>query len=204
MRFNSASEPKSTSIRPPCPRRMMRTFVPKAKRSLSSAARVCTSFGGSLDRCRRPGRGSLRQKPLDEGFGFTNRQPARNDFAGRLSLRRRVGQRQQRASVPGRQSPGCKIAANFLRQSEQAHEVRDRTAILADCCRDLILRQREVFSETLIRERFIDRVQVLALKILDQSELEQLLVTLRDISDDDRYLAAGQRAARHAIDARLR
>ena len=46
-RFSSASDPKAISIVPPCARRRMRTFVPSAKRRRSSAARVCTSFGGA-------------------------------------------------------------------------------------------------------------------------------------------------------------
>ena len=66
--------------------------------------------------------------------------------------------------------------------------VRDRRAVLADRRRDLFLRQLEFVGEPAIGERFVDRVQILALDVLDERHLEQrLLLPARDVADDDRH-----------------
>ena len=112
-----------------------------------------------------------------------------------MPLRRGVGKRQQRAGMPGRERAGRQIGANLLGQFQQPHEVGDRTAVLADSRGDLLLRQRELVGEPLIRQRLVDRIESFALKVLDQRELEQLLVTVGDIADDDRNACRPARCA---------
>ena len=46
--------------------------------------------------------------------------------------------------------------------------------------------RRELVGQPLIRERFVDRIEIFALKVLDESELQQLFVAVSDIADDDR------------------
>ena len=114
---------------------------------------------------------------------------ARNDLAGGVPLRRGVRQRQQRPGVAHRQRAGRQVGAHFFGQLQQAQEVRDRAAVLSDRRGNLLLRQPELVGEALIRERLVDRVQVLALDVLDERELEQLLLgALRHVAHDDRHL----------------
>ena len=105
----------------------------------------------------------------------------------RMTLRRRVGQRKQRAGMPHRQGAGGEVGAHLVRKPEQAHEVRDRTAILPHRGCDLVLREAELVCEPPVRERLVNRIEVLALDVLDEGELQQLLAIL-DVADDDRDL----------------
>ncbi len=62
-------------------------------------------------------------------------------------------------------------------------------AVLADRCRDLLLRQAELVGQPPVRQCFIDGVQVFALNVLDERQLEQLLVgAVGNVADDDRHL----------------
>ena len=107
-------------------------------------------------------------------------------FAGAMPLRRRIGKREKRAGMPGRERARRQVGANLLRQLQEPHEVGDRAAILAHRGCNLLLCQRELVDETLIRQGLIDWIETFALKVLDKGQLEQLLVTVRHISDDDR------------------
>src|SRR6185437_655198 len=62
---------------------------------------------------------------------------------------------------------------NRFRESENAKEVRDRRAIFRDRVGDLLLRELELVDEATVAARFVDRVQVGALEILDEGENEQ-------------------------------
>ena len=155
-------------MRPPFPLRTMRTRVPSESRSWSSAARVCTSLAW-LRRFARGRRGRL----LDERFGFAHRQAARDDVARDAELRRFVGEREQRARMAHRERARRDVRAHFLRQAQQAHVVGDRRAILPDRGGDLLLRQLEFVGEPPVGRRFFDRIEILALDVLDQRDGEQ-------------------------------
>src|SRR6185503_15881436 len=73
IRFNSSSDPNSISIRPPDPRLLIRTFVPRAKRIRSSAARVCTSEPGAGVAAAEVARG------LGDDSFFTSASVSRTD-----------------------------------------------------------------------------------------------------------------------------
>ena len=75
-----------------------------------------------------------------------------------------------------RQRTRRKVGTYFLGQFEQADEVRDGAAVLADRRGDLFLREGELIGQPLISDRFVQRIEVLALDVLDQRELEQLLI----------------------------
>ena len=103
-----------------------------------------------------------------------------------------------------RQAPAGDFGAHFLAAASAAAKVGDRAAILPDRGGDLLLGQAEFVCQPLVRQRFVDRIEVLALDVLDERELEQLLVLAgRDLADDDRHRAA-PRAARRASGARRR
>ena len=63
-------------------------------------------------------------------------------------------------------------SGSFSRRMKLATELRSLPTAAAIC----FLRQRELIEQPLIGQRFVDRVEVLALDVLDQRELEQLLV----------------------------
>ena len=97
-----------------------------------------------------------------------------------------VGKAQQRARVAHRQRVRRHVRAHFLRQPQQPHVVGDRRAILADGVGDLLLRQVEFVGEPAIGQRFLDRIQILALDVLDQRDGQQPV--LGNVADDDRHL----------------
>ena len=74
--------------------------------------------------------------------------------------------------------------AHLLRQLEQAQRVGHRRAVLADPLRQLLLRVAELVDEPLVGLGLFDRVEVLALQVLDERELVGL--ALLDVLDDDR------------------
>ena len=88
-------------------------------------------------------------------------------------LRRFVGNAEQRARVAHRQRARRDVRAHLLRQPQQPHVVRDRRSILADRVGDLLLRQMELVGEPAIRVRLLDRIQILALDVLDERHGEQ-------------------------------
>ncbi len=65
---------------------------------------------------------------------------------------------------------------------EQAQEVGDRGAVLAGALGHLLLGEAEVAGEALVGAGLLDRVEVLALEVLDDGDLHRLLVG--DLADD--------------------
>ena len=74
---------------------------------------------------------------------------------------------------------------------EQAEGVGDDGTGAADLLGDLLLRELELFAELRVSERFLDRVEVLALEVLDERELEHLAVG-RGAFDDGSLGQPGQ------------
>ena len=68
-------------------------------------------------------------------------------------------------------------------QSEQAEEVRDRRPLLPNPLRDLFLRQAELLVELVVCVGLFDRVQVLALDVLDQRDLKHVAIGHRFLDD---------------------
>ena len=77
---------------------------------------------------------------------------------------------------PSVSAPRLDQLEHLVGQLEQADEVRDRDAALADPAADLLLREPEVVDERRARARLLDRVEVLARHVLDQRQLEPLAV----------------------------
>jgi hypothetical protein len=95
------------------------------------------------------------------------------------------------------------LGAHFIGQLQQPHVVCDRAAIFADRGRDLIVRQPNR-REPLIRSRFVDRVQILALNVLDERELQQLRSSSIGTSRTTTGTFSRPRAAPRATAARRR
>ena len=116
-----------------------------------------------------------------------------------------LGQRQQRTRVAHRQRARREVRAHFVGQLQQPQEVGDRAAVLADGRGDLVLRQPELVRQPLIGQRLVDRVQVLALDVLDERQLEQLTALSRRRRRARRPApSAGRRAAPRASAVRRR
>jgi hypothetical protein len=64
---------------------------------------------------------------------------------------------------------------------EQAEGVGHRRACSADACRESVLREPELIDQLAVGVGRFDRVEVLALKVLDEGELE--LVAVRELAD---------------------
>ena len=139
-----------------------------------------TSFCGSGASARR------RRRFLDERFGLAHRELLGDDVARDAQLRGFVGEAEQRARVAHRQRAGATFVAHLVRQLQQPQVVGDRRAILADRVGDLFLRQVELVDEPAIGVRLFDRIEILALDVLDQRHREQPVVG--DVADDDRDL----------------
>ena len=73
---------------------------------------------------------------------------------------------------PMRMRAVLQAALDRRRELEQPQRVGDRRAALADPGRDLVVREREVLDQLLVRGRFLERVQLLALDVLDDGVLE--------------------------------
>ena len=156
----------------------MRTRVPSASLQLF--------FGGAgvgVDLRGGGGGAGGRRFAADERFGFAHGQAARDDLARHAALRGFVGQREERARVAHRQRAGREVVADFDRQAQQPDVVGDRRAILADGGRDRFLRQLQFVGQPPVRLRFFDRIQIVALDVLDERDLQQLIVG--DLADDD-------------------
>ena len=65
------------------------------------------------------------------------------------------------------------LSADLLGKLEKSKDVGDRRAILADRRRDGLLRQLKLVGEAPIGQRLVDRIQVLALDVLDERHLEE-------------------------------
>jgi hypothetical protein len=78
-------------------------------------------------------------------------------------------------------------------QAEQAQRVGHRGPALADAFGDGLVRQAEVLLQGGVGLGFFDRVQVAALQVLDQRQLEQAAVVDR-VENRDRHLGEARKA----------
>ncbi len=141
----------------------MRVFVPSAKRSRSSAARVWTSFGRFLP--LDVGIAGLR----DERFGFAHREVLRHDVPRDAQLRGLVGEAEQRAGMSHRERTRRQVLADLVGQPQQPDVVGNRRSILPDRLGDLFLGQAEIVGEAAVCLRFLDGIEILALDVLDRA-----------------------------------
>ena len=111
-----------------------------------------------------------------ERFRLADRETLLRDQRADLGLLFGRGQREQRAGVAHFELALLDERADGLRQLEQAQEVRHRGARTADGLRGLLVGQLEFRDQPRERGRFLERVQVLALDVLDEGERDGVLV----------------------------
>ncbi len=99
---------------------------------------------------------------------------------------RRVGHADQRAGVAGRQLAQRDVGLHLGRQFRQPHHVGDVAAALADDLGNLVLAAFEFVGERVIALRLFHTVEVFALHVFDDRDLERVAVA--DIDRHDRHL----------------
>ena len=88
--------------------------------------------------------------------------------------------------MPHRQRSIDHLRLHLRRQLQQPQQVRDMTARLVDDLGEHLLRMPIFARQPLIGLRFFDRVEILALDVLDQRDLERLGIV--EVANDDRHL----------------
>ena len=92
--------------------------------------------------------------------------------AGELLLEGPVGRAQQRPGVAHAERAVLHVALDRGRELEEPQHVRDGGPALADPVRDLVVGELEVLDQLLVRGRFLERVELFALDVLDDRLLE--------------------------------
>ena len=104
--------------------------------------------------------------------------------------------------MAGRQLAARQHVAHFLGQPQQPQRVRDMAAALADDLRKVLLRIGKLLDQLAVALRLFQRIEVDALHVLDDRELERFLVV--DLADDAPAPRAAPPSAPPASAARRR
>ena len=128
-----------------------------------------------------PGRGWLRGG-FDTALYFANAQPLRDDMLGDFRLHFGGSKRQERSGVAWRELLLLDELAYAARQPEKSQQIGDGGTILTDTLRDLFLRVAELADEAAIGPGFFYGIQLFALDVLDERDLEHLPIVY--IADD--------------------
>ncbi len=115
-----------------------------------------------------------------------DRQPVPDRAARQLGLQLGVREAGQHLGVAGGELAVPDPALDLRGQGEQPERVGDRGALLADPLGDLLLGQAQIVDQRLEGGRLLDGVQLLALEVLDEGQLQQPVV--RDLLHDRRDL----------------
>ena len=173
MRSRSSRVANSTSTSP----------AARAHRDLHPGVEVVAEQLLELEQARRPQPASRRPSPrLGRGVGVgsapsvvladrlldrADREVLGDGPLGELLLERAVGRAEQRAGVAHRSVPLLEEPLDRRRELQEPQGVRDRGAALADPGRDVVVGEREVLDELLVGRRLLERVELLALDVLD-------------------------------------
>ena len=180
------------TIRPPLRERARLTLVPRARRRSSSTR----SRSGSATPLRGRGCRRLRlAQPAHQFLGLADRELLLDDGPEDAGLG--VGrQTTERASVAFRDLPARERGLDRRIEVEEPQGVGDGRASPADPGRDRLVAVAEHIDELPVGKGGLDRVEVLALEVLDERELQLLVVG--ELADDrgDPVQAGRDRGAR--------
>ena len=158
----------------------MLTVIPVASDSCFSTAAVLGSFSGRGARRAATAAGTRR---LRQRLGLADRQTAIKDLPRERGRIRGVD---QRARMAGREPSVGQQVAQLVRQLEQPQRIGDMAAALADDLAEIGLRVLMIIDQLLVAERFLDRVEIGTLDVLDDRQLECGAIV--DIADEHRDL----------------
>ena len=176
---------------------LMSTTMPSTSSSAFSSARVSGSFSALARRSAdaasapRPPAPSARRR----GHSGPSRRSARAAASGSAT-------ESSARAWPAVSSPSCTRAFTGSGSLQQPQRVGDVAAALADDPGEIVLGVAELADQLLVAQRLLERVEVGALHVLDDRELERLAV----VAPRPRAPAprAGRRAAPRASAARRR
>ena len=129
----------------------------------------------------------LRAALARKCFDLAHVQPAIDDLLGQLF---RIRLTDQHARVACRQLAGMNVGFDRVGEFQQPQCIGDMAAALADRFGDVVLAVAEFVGQALIARRLFDRIEVGALHILDDSELERFAIA-RLVHDDRHLVQAG-------------
>jgi hypothetical protein len=139
---------------------------------------------------RRPSPGLLASALARHGLDLAHVEAALDDVVGEF-----FGVRlpDQHARVTGAELAGGDVGLHLLRQLQEPHHVGDVAAALADDLGDVVLRMVELGGQHLIAGRFLQRVEIGALHVLDDGKFERL--GIGHVEHDHRHLVQPARCA---------
>src|SRR5207237_5090395 len=105
--------------------------------------------------------------PPDRVLDFAYREVFADGPAGQLLLESSVRGAEEGAGMSHSQRPLLQVPLARRRQLQEPERVRDRRSALADPARDLVMGEREVLDQLLVRGGFLERIELLALHVLD-------------------------------------
>src|SRR5690606_41012789 len=108
----------------------------------------------------------------DELFGLTDAEAAPDDLLGEVVHLRSVRHSEQSAGVPLGELTLDELGAHEIGQAQEAQRVGDGGAILADLLGERVLAVAVLLHQSIEGLRELDGVQILALDVLDERELE--------------------------------
>ena len=115
----------------------------------------------------------------DRLLDLADRQLVLHRPPGQRLLEGAVGRAEQRPGVAGGQLAVGDQPLDRRGQLEQAQGVGDRRPALADPAGHLVVGEAEVLDELLVGRRLLERVEVVAVEVLDQGLLERAVVARR-------------------------
>ena len=122
---------------------------------------------------------------------FADAEAIADHFLGDVLLRIGTGDAENGASVAEAKQTGADVTLDVGMELENAEEVRDGGAIFADFYRGFFLGEIEIFDQLAVAERFFNRVEILALEILDEGEFENFAV-VSFADEDGKFGEAGE------------
>ena len=104
---------------------------------------------------------------MDEPFGFAHRQPLRDHARGRRRLLSRR-QREERARMAHVELSAHQVRLHRFRELAQAQEIADGAARASHGLRGGVVGEAEFGDQAMNAVRLLERVQILALDVLDE------------------------------------
>ena len=138
----------------------------RRKERRSAGCRTAGWFGNSI----------ARKMVGHEFFRSANRQAAPDNVFREEQLFFLRLEREEHFGVADRDPGLGQITLYLLVKIEKAHAVCDRRPALSDLLRDIFLTEMEFSREPGKSARFLDRIEVFALQVLDECEFEDVLV----------------------------
>ena len=120
----------------------------------------------------------------DKLLGITDGAVHADKFLSQHSLGRMILDAEEDLGMTWAEPSLFEVCLYLGIEFEKTHGVGHGRAALADSLADLFLSEAEFFREAGVRGGLLDRIEALALEILDEGKLQDFLIT--GIADDDR------------------